>query len=50
LKELIDSAWDSAVDQAAIEAAEGIYNFRPIQQMVSRDELVQQAFLLIVQD
>jgi len=50
LKELIDSAWDSAVDQAAIEAAEGIYNFRQIQQMVSRDELVQQAFLLIVQD
>lgn len=47
LKEAIASAFDNAVEQAAIEAAEGIYSFHQVEQKVSKIELIEAAFSLI---
>ena len=50
VKEIIASAWDSAVDSAAIESCEGIYNFRQIEQMIDKDEIIAKAFLMLSTD
>ena len=47
LKELVEAAWDSAIDKAALEAAEGIYNFRQLEALVNKTELIEQALVLI---
>lgn len=47
LKELVEAAWDSAIDKAALEAAEGIYNFRQLEELVNKTELIEQALVLI---
>lgn len=44
LRETIASALDSAIEQAAIEAAEGIYDFRAIERMIDSDELSDRAY------
>jgi len=47
LREVIAGAIDSAIDQASIEAAEGIYEARQIEQKIDRNELVKRAIALI---
>lgn len=47
LREVIAGAVDSAIDQASIEAAEGIYEARQIEQKIDRNELVKRAIALI---
>ncbi|OKH28732.1 DUF29 family protein [Chroogloeocystis siderophila] len=47
LREVIAGAIDSAIDQASIEAAEGIYEARQIEQKIARNELVKRAIALI---
>jgi len=38
---------DSAIDQASIEAAEGIYEARQIEQKIDRSEVIERAIALI---
>lgn len=47
LASAIASAWDNAVDRAALEAAEGIYDSRTIEEMVDKAELLCIAYKLI---
>jgi hypothetical protein len=47
LREVIAGAIDSAIDQASIEAAEGIYEARQIEQKIDRNELVKRAIAMI---
>ena len=44
LRDVIASAWNSAIRQASLEAAEGIYEVRQIEQMVNRSKLLLQAY------
>ncbi len=47
LESAIASSMDTAIDKAALEAAEGIYDYRQIEQMIDRKELVGIAMQLI---
>lgn len=47
LHDAISSAWDNAIVKASVEAAEGIYEARQIEQMVDRDSLIEMAMQLI---
>ncbi|MUL36187.1 DUF29 family protein [Gloeocapsopsis dulcis] len=47
LYEVIAGAADSAIDQASIEAAEGIYDTRQIEQRIDRNELIKCAIALV---
>lgn len=50
LAEAITNSFDSAVEQAAIETAEGIYDFRQIEQMVCKEDLVAQALYFLTEE
>ena len=47
LKEVAESAWNSAVVKASLEAMEGIYDARAIAAMVDKDEVTAQALVLV---
>lgn len=47
LHDVISSAWDNAIVKASVEAAEGIYEARQIEQMVEQDSLIDMAMQLI---
>ena len=44
LRDVIASTWNSAIRQASLEAAEGVYEVRQIEQMVDQNELIFQAY------
>jgi len=46
LSEVIAGAVDSAIDQASLEAAEGIYDARQIEQRIDRSEVIARAIAL----
>lgn len=47
LYDVVVSAWNSAVRQASLEAAGGIYEARQIEEMVNKTELVEKAFGMV---
>lgn len=47
LHDAISSAWSNAVVKASVEAAEGIFEARAIEQMVDREEVIETARQLI---
>lgn len=50
LFEVITSAWMAAIRQASLEAAEGIYEARQIEQMVNSSKIIERAFSKISQE
>lgn len=47
LREVVSSAIDSAIDEAAIQCCEGIYEVQQIEQMINQAKLIEQAYQLI---
>lgn len=47
LYEVISAALDSAIDEAAIECCEGIYEARQIEEMVNQSSLIDRAYQLV---
>jgi hypothetical protein len=48
LEETLQEAYDAAIDRAALEAFEGIYEVRQLQSMVKQTEIIAHALALII--
>ncbi len=48
LEETLEEAYETAIDRAALEISEGIYEVRQLQTMVKKTEIITQALALII--
>ncbi|NJL88767.1 MAG: DUF29 family protein [Coleofasciculaceae cyanobacterium SM2_1_6] len=48
LEETLEEAYETAIDRAALEVFEGIYEVRQLQTMVKKTEIIDQALALII--
>lgn len=48
LIEILDSAYDPAIDSASLEVKEGLYELEQLEQLVNKAEILEQALDLLI--